>query len=58
MKLTITIPEEWVPALRSLAARKKTSLSRLLYEAAAAQLPARERARLPAAKGRGRPKNS
>ncbi len=58
MHKTITIPDEWVPPLERLAARKKTSLSRLLCDAAFAQLPAKEQAKLPAARGRGRVKKT
>jgi hypothetical protein len=56
MRIDITIPDEWLPALKVLADRKGVSLSRLLCESAVALLPASERRELPPARKRGRPK--
>jgi hypothetical protein len=56
MRIDITVPDEWLPALKRLAEKRGVSLSRLLCEAAVAMLPATERKKLPPAKGRGRPK--
>lgn len=53
MQKTITMPDEWVEPLTRLAAKKGTSLSRLLCEAAAEKLPPSERAKLPPARARG-----
>lgn len=58
MRIDITIPDEWVPALKQLAERKKVSLSRLLCESAIALLPQKERKQLPPARPRGRPSKS
>ena len=58
MRIDITVPDEWVPALKQLAERKRISLSRLLCEAAVALLPAKERKQLPAARERGRPRKT
>jgi hypothetical protein len=55
MPTNLTIPPEWLKALRRLAKRRGVSLSRLLCEAAAALLPREERNRLPELKERGRP---
>ena len=58
MRIDITIPDEWLPALKRLAEKKGVSLSRLLCQSAAELLPLAERKKLPQAKGRGRPKKS
>jgi hypothetical protein len=55
MRVNITIPDDWLPALQRAAAKRKLSLSRWLYTLAVEQLPKSERAKLPPAKGRGRP---
>jgi hypothetical protein len=55
MPTNITMPPEWLDALRRLAERRGVSLSRLLCEAAADLLPASERRKLPELKERGRP---
>jgi hypothetical protein len=55
MPTNLTIPPEWLDALRKLAKRRGVSLSRLLCEAAAKQLPPAERQKLPELKDRGRP---
>lgn len=57
MRIDISIPEEWLPALRELAERKDVSLSRLLCESAFALLPTKEQRQLPPARKRGRPRN-
>jgi hypothetical protein len=56
MRINISIPDEWHEPLEKLAAKRGISLSRLLYESAAALLPAAERKKLPEAKERGRPR--
>ena len=58
MQKTITMPDEWVEPLTRLAAKKGTSLSRLLCEAAAEKLPEKERAKLPPARARGEQRQS
>lgn len=55
MPTNITMPPEWLDALRRLADRRGVSLSRLLIEAAADLLPPAERRKLPELKERGRP---
>lgn len=55
MPTNITMPPEWLDALRKLAKRRGVSLSRLLIEAAAELLPPAERRKLPELKERGRP---
>jgi hypothetical protein len=57
MRTNITIPDEWVPALRRLAKQRGMSLARLLCEGAFKMLPPAERKKLPPAKERGRPRN-
>lgn len=55
MRVNVTIPDEWLPILKNAAKRKKTSLSRLLYESAAATLPEREQRKLPVPREPGAP---
>jgi hypothetical protein len=58
MRIDITVPHEWLPALKRLAEERGVSLSRLLSEAATKLLPPDERKKLPKARGRGRPAKS
>jgi hypothetical protein len=58
MPVNIVMPEEWAKALRQLAKRRGVSLSRLLCESAARDLPKNELRKLPPLKERGRPRKS
>ena len=57
MRIVISVPDEWLPALKRLAEKRGKTFSRLLCEAALKMLPPDERKKLPPARNRGRPRH-